>query len=474
MDFDGLMEIVKGGGARICADSRVVGAGDVFVAVCGPERDGHDFVGQAVARGARYVVCEREVECGKAGRVIVADSTLAAAELSQAAAGWPARQLVNLAVTGTNGKTTTAFLVKTVIEAAGGKCGLVGTIVCDTGARRFEAKQTTPGCVEMAALQAEMVRSGAGYMVIEASSHAMHQGRLRGMEFTAAAFTNLSGEHLDYHKTKGDYLAAKAILFRGLSGRATAVLNAESREARQIAKETTAKVLWYGIERDADLAADIESMDTRGTRFMLSYEGKKAKVATNLLGRYNISNMLAAGGLCLAAGFGLEQVAAGLGNLECVPGRLERVEAGQDFAVLVDYAHTDDALKNVLGTLKPLCDGRLIVVFGCGGDRDRTKRPRMAQVAEQFGDKVFVTSDNPRTEDAAAIIDEVMTGFARPRQVVVEADRRNAIQMAIEEARKADVLLIAGKGHENYQIIGKERIHFSDKETALEFLGKKR
>jgi UDP-N-acetylmuramoyl-L-alanyl-D-glutamate--2,6-diaminopimelate ligase len=311
-------------------------------------------------------------------------------------------------------------------------------------------------------------------MIAEASSHALSQDRLAGIDFRAAAFTNLTGDHLDYHETKENYLAAKTRLFAALSSNATAVLNKHAPESVSIARQTKAKVWWYAVNQTADITAHVDSMSVDETCFILEYQGQRAEVKTPLIGDYNVANHLAAAGLCLAAGFHLETVAAGLSSLDAIPGRLEKV--GQaEFAVIVDYAHTDDALKNVLSTLKPLCRGRLIVVFGCGGDRDRTKRPRMARVAEEFGDLAVVTSDNPRTEPPEAIIADIIGGFRRPDapDIVVEPDRQGAIKLAIERARPGDIVLIAGKGHEDYQIIGDRRLHFSDREVALHCLGER-
>jgi UDP-N-acetylmuramoyl-L-alanyl-D-glutamate--2,6-diaminopimelate ligase len=310
-------------------------------------------------------------------------------------------------------------------------------------------------------------------MVIEASSHALSQSRLARIDFKAAAFTNLAGDHLDYHKTEEEYLAAKTRLFSALASDATAVLNKQSPHAETIAGQTGAEIFLYGIESRADLVAHIESMDTSGTVFAMEYAGVSETVKTPLLGLYNVSNCLAAGGLCLAAGFDVTTVAAGLSALKAIPGRLEKVGAG-DFSVIIDYAHTDDALQNVLATLKSLCKGRLRVVFGCGGDRDRTKRPRMARVAEQLADFLVVTSDNPRTEDPNAIIEDIVTGFKNrgSAAITIESDRRKAIKLAIEAAEPQDIVLIAGKGHETYQIIGTQKFDFSDKEIAEECLGK--
>jgi len=465
--------------ANVRIDSRLVEQGDVFVAIAGTVCDGHDFIDQAVANGAKYVVCQPGGTARQCETIVVDDPATAAGVLAQAAAGNPAVRLTNLAVTGTNGKTTVAFLVRSVIRQAGAKCGLVGTVAYDTcsGAEQ-EAAMTTPDCLAVAQMTADMVANGAEYMVIEASSHALSQNRLAGLDFKAAAFTNLAGDHLDYHKTEEDYLAAKTRLFEGLAPDAAAVLNMQSPQAKRIAEQTKARILWYAIDAKAEITAHIESMDTGGTTFALEYSGQRHKVGSPLVGLYNVSNCLAAAGLCLAAGFDLETVAGGLSSPQAIPGRLEQVDWPGDFTVLIDYAHSDDALKNVLTTLKPLCEGRLIVVFGCGGDRDRTKRPRMARVAEEYGDFVVVTSDNPRTEPPEDIISEIVIGFEddqpasrrttddRRQTKIVEADRKKAIRLAIEAAEKDDIVLIAGKGHETYQIIGTQKFHFSDKEIA--------
>ena len=473
MTFEELLSLVSSGNPpQIRTDSRAVKDGDIFVAVKGTVYDGHDFINQAVANGAGHIVCERDTQHEA---VIVDDSAEAAAILAQAAAGNPASKLTNLAVTGTNGKTTVAFLVRSCIRQAGEKCGLIGTVIYDTcSGCDCEAALTTPDCLTIAVGQQEMVKNGAKYMVIEASSHALDQNRLAQIYFKAVAFTNLTGDHLDYHKTKEEYLAAKAKLFSALSADAVAVLNAESPEAEYIAKETSAKTLWYGVDKSADLIAHIESMDVNGAVFTLEYAGRSATVRTPLLGRYNISNHLAAAGLCLAVGIDLETIAAGLSALQAIPGRLEKINWDGPFSVLVDYAHTDDALKNVLGTLKPLCKGKLRIVFGCGGDRDKTKRPRMAKVAEQLADVVYVTSDNPRTENPTDIINDILTGFMNRdlQAITIQPDRAKAIELAIKNASKDDIVLIAGKGHETYQIIGKTKIHFSDKEIAAECLNK--
>jgi UDP-N-acetylmuramoyl-L-alanyl-D-glutamate--2,6-diaminopimelate ligase len=472
MTWNELLGLVSSGMAGdVQIDSRRVRKGDVFVAIPGATCDGHDFIGQALANGARYIVHANDHaapwDAKDALLIPVESPAKAAGQLAQAKRGNPGARLTNLAVTGTNGKTTVTFLVRSCVESTGHRCGLMGTVVYDTGSGVTASSLTTPDCLTVAEAQRQMVEVGAKYMVIEASSHALSQDRLAGVDFKAAAFTNLTGDHLDYHKTKENYLAAKTRLFTTLSPDATAVLNKHAPESKSIAQATKARVCWYAIEEPADLTARIESMTVNGTSFVLEYRGRQERVKTPLVGRYNIANHLAAAGLCLGAGLDLAAVAKGLSALKGVPGRLEKVD-GDGSAVIVDYAHTDDALQNVLTTLKPLCRGRLIVLFGCGGDRDKTKRPRMARVVEQWADRIVVTSDNPRTEQPQAIIKDIMAGFKNPNaeELTVEADRRRAIELAIESAGPDDIVLLAGKGHETYQIIGTTKSDFSDKDIA--------
>ncbi|NLH16321.1 MAG: UDP-N-acetylmuramoyl-L-alanyl-D-glutamate--2,6-diaminopimelate ligase [Phycisphaerae bacterium] len=477
MTFTQLLALFSGTGQqpRVCADSRQVQPGDIFVAIVGTHADSHGFIPQAVERGASVVVCQKEVECGNAQRVIVADSSEALGILAQAACGNPAAQLTNLAVTGTKGKTTVAFLTRSVIQTAGKNCGLIGTIIYDTGnGRPIPAPLTTPDALQIAQLGREMLENGAQYMAVEASSHALSQNRLAGVDFTAAAFTNLTGDHLDYHKTQEEYLAAKMRLFTGLPIHATAILNRQSPASKEIAAKIRCRILWYAVNEPADISGWVDSIDMHGMVFSIEFNRLRCQVKSPMPGLHNVSNHLAAAGLCLAAGFDLPTVARGLTALKSVPGRLEPVRAGQSFAVLVDYAHTDDALKNVLATLRPLCKGKLIALFGCGGDRDKTKRPRMARVCWEMADRIFVTSDNPRTEDPIKIIEDILPGFENPNdpRITVQPDRRAAIEAAIQSAGPEDIVLLAGKGHEDYQILGTTKIHFDDREIARQTLEK--
>jgi len=480
MTFDELVTLVSSRNVTaVRTDSRKVEPGDVFVAVKGSALDGHSFINQALNSGASYVVAEQiPADFNDTGRhklIIVGNCAKAAALLAQAQYQNPASKLVNLAVTGTNGKTTVAYLLHSIIKNSGQKCGLIGTIIYDTGDKTIPAKLTTPDCFDVASLTNQMVKVGTKFMVAEASSHALDQDRLETINFKAAAFTNLSGDHLDYHKTKEQYLAAKAKLFSSLPEDSFAILNKQSPEALRLIKQTKAKILYFAVDEPTDIAAYINSVDVTGTNFTLEIAGDRRTVETALLGKYNVSNCLAAAGLAYAVGFELKTIAAGLSALKSIPGRLQRLDYNADFTVLVDYAHTDDALKNVLETLKPLCKGNLIVVFGCGGDRDRTKRPRMAKVTETYADKIFVTNDNPRTENPDAIISNIVAGFNNPdaENITVQQDRKKAIGLAIDSARKDDVVVIAGKGHETYQILADRTIDFSDEAVAKQFLQKK-
>ncbi len=467
MTFDELVTRVRTESLTVCTDSRSVQDGDVFVALRGTCVDGHMFIDQAIDQGAKYIVCEQDSHLPQA--LCVPSSAKAAAQLAQASHNDPASKLINLAVTGTNGKTTVAYLVRACLAHAGRECGLISTINYDTGQEQAPSQLTTPDALTLASWQAQMVDAGLHYLIMEASSHALQQDRLACIPFTGAAFTNLTGDHLDYHQTKENYLAAKSILFAELAPDATAVLNRDSQEASVLASRTRAQVLWYAINTEADLHATITSMDITGTEYTLHYGGQSQPVHSPLLGAHNVSNHLAAAGLCLAAGLDLSAIAAGLSTLAVIPGRLEKIRTDRDFSCVIDYAHTDDALKNILTTLKPLCRGRLIVVFGCGGDRDRTKRPRMAQVAESLADIIAITSDNPRTENPQSIIDDIRSGLSTnsTKSIIIEADRKKAIEIAVDKAKINDIVVIAGKGHETYQAIGKKRIAFDDKEVAL-------
>ncbi len=461
-------------GGRICCDSRQVRADDVFVAVRGVTVDGHDFIDQAVSKGAAVVVADRPVTVeGSAQLVLVENSAVALGQLAQAAAGWPGREMTTLAVTGTNGKTTVAYLVRAMLTAAGQGCGMLGTVEYDLGNGNVSsAGNTTPDALQLAQMMRQMRNNRLAAMVMECSSHGLDQDRVAGIEFDAAAFTNLSGDHLDYHIDRESYLAAKGKLFAGLSKDAVAVVNAQDEAGRVLEKMTSAKVWRYGINETVEISAHIEAMDLAGCEFEMVVLGQRLRVRSPLVGAHNVSNCLAAAGLTLAAGVSLEAIGRAIESFAGVPGRLERVDCGQDFTVLVDYAHTDDALEHTLETLRGFANKKLIVVFGCGGQRDPSKRPRMAAVAQKWADQIVVTNDNPRREEPESIIADIRAGFASAgrRKVVELPGRREAISLALNSAQSGDVVVIAGKGHEDYQLIGGERLHFDDREVVKEEL----
>ncbi|MFP4353920.1 MAG: UDP-N-acetylmuramoyl-L-alanyl-D-glutamate--2,6-diaminopimelate ligase [Phycisphaerae bacterium] len=460
---------------RVCIDSRQVRSGDCFVAMVGSSVDGHDYIGQAVSAGAAAVVAEKDVGgLDKTPLAIVPNGRIAAGLLAQAIRGNPAGKLTCIGVTGTNGKTTVAHMARAILTAAGKRVGLIGTIAYDTGLRRGASGATTPDPVELARMTDEMVRAGRDHLVMEVSSHALDQDRTAGLAFAAAAFTNRTGDHLDYHGSMENYRRAKSKLFAQLPPPARAVINLDDAAGGHMADVARCRVVGYSLQQpsEAEITADIRQATASGSRFFLQVHGRSVEVDMPLIGVHNVRNALAAAGLCDAVGVELSTIARALREMPFVPGRLQRVGPGRPVSVFVDYAHTDDALANVCSALRPLTPGRLVVVFGCGGDRDRSKRPRMAKVAQDLADVVVVTTDNPRSERPGEIIQEILEGFDHQQldRVYVEADRGLAIDWAIGEALDGDVVLIAGKGHETYQIIGSERLDFDDAAVAAEAL----
>ncbi len=477
---------------RVVADSRRVQPGDAFCAIAGHESDGHRYVEQAVAAGAVAVFAERPVEAN-VPVVEVADGRRALARLAHRCLGDPSRNMTVIGVTGTNGKTTTTYLLESVLQAAGRRCGVLGTIVYRLGPGCVVDRPThvtTPGADELAEMFARMLAAGTDHVAMEVSSHALDQERVAEIDFDAAVFTNLTGDHADYHPTPEHYLDAKARLFRGLRPDAAAIVNRDAAPNLTvrgqtpneiIAACTPARVTWFGLSAAADVSGQVLAINTQGSRFRLSLpDAEPREVNLPLIGRHNVSNSLSAAAAAWRLGIAPDAIVAGLEGLRAVPGRLQPVAAPDGSAppvtVLVDYAHTDDALDNVLSAVRPLVGrGRLIVVFGCGGDRDAGKRPRMAAVAEHWADAVVVTSDNPRSEPPEAIIDQIMAGFSQggSAKVTRQPDRRAAIERAIALADPGDLVLIAGKGHEDYQILGRQKVHFDDREVAAEALAKR-
>ncbi|MBL8694208.1 MAG: UDP-N-acetylmuramoyl-L-alanyl-D-glutamate--2,6-diaminopimelate ligase [Planctomycetes bacterium] len=458
--------------------SKRVRTGDLFVAIAGSRDDGSRHVEEARTRGAVAVIVEREIPGLSLPSLIVPSARTAAAQIAALLLRDPQRSMTMLGVTGTNGKTTSASLMRWILERDGRSCGLLSTISYSLGARELPSSHTTPDPVALFGYLRELLNAGVAYCAMEVSSHALDQDRVHGIPFAVAAFTNLTGDHLDYHKDFDSYLRAKKRLFDGLSPSATAVANAQDPSTPRMLADTKARRVLYGIDGERHPAGAPEVMakvlrtDLDGAEWLLRAPGVEALVRSPLLGAHNIQNALAAAASALAIGVAPESIVAGIETIGMVPGRLERVDGGKPFRVFVDYAHTDDGLDRVLSTLRPLTRGRVIVVFGCGGDRDRTKRPRMGSVAHRLADLVIVTSDNPRSERPEAIAEEIVAGIpaAARGNIVVELDRRRAIRHAVSKARAGDVVLIAGKGHEDYQILGADRISFDDRQVAREAL----
>lgn len=444
-------------------DSRKIQPGNLFIARSGTQTDGTRFINQAAERGAIAVVTEHPIADSPLPQVIVPSAAAAASVLANRFHGDPSHSMKVLAVTGTNGKTTTAYIIRHLLGHAGIKCGLIGTIQIHDGNQAIEAAMTTPAAGDVAAGLAAMRDNGCRACAMEVSSHALHQRRVDGVTFAAAGFTNLTGDHLDYHQTMEAYADAKGMLFAQLGHDAIAVVNGDDPWTDRVLHDSHARAVRFGFGAGCDYSARDILVTAQGTNFVLVTPDGQTPVHMQLIGRHNIENALAAVAL-VGETFGLSvhQIAAALGEAQGAPGRLQAVRAGQPFAVLVDYAHTDDALENVLTALKPLAKGKLRLLFGCGGDRDPTKRPRMARVAERFADVVYVTSDNPRTEDPQQIIDQIVAGFDNPAAAVVEADRRRAINRIIADAQPDDIVLLAGKGHENYQVLGTTKYPFDD------------
>ncbi|MCG3132349.1 MAG: UDP-N-acetylmuramoyl-L-alanyl-D-glutamate--2,6-diaminopimelate ligase [Phycisphaerae bacterium] len=457
-------------------DSRKVNAGACFVAVRGTAVDGHRYVQDAVRAGAAAVVVEDAAVVEKGADVIrVKDTRVALARLAAAfygvdsfgAAGFPL-----IGVTGTNGKTTTAYLLRSILSAAGHRPAMLGTIEYDLVGRKMAAPLTTPGAVELCVALSEARRAGATAAAMEVSSHALDQRRCDGLRFSVGVFTNLSGDHLDYHRTMEAYFASKRRLFEMLEADATAVICADDARAEELRRATAARVRTFGLS-GADVTARISRLDGAFSEFVIDGLTLPVRVRSRLIGAHNVLNILGAATAAEAAGASPEAIERGVAAIGGVPGRLQRVEPDDcAFRVYVDYAHTDAALENVLRVLRPVTTGRIITVFGCGGDRDRTKRPRMARAAAAGSHVIVITSDNPRTEDPLAIIEEIVGGLDAEgrRRAHVEPDRRAAIGWALSQARPGDTVLIAGKGHEDYQLVGKSRQQFDDAAVAAAFL----
>lgn len=464
-------------------DTRTIQPGDIFVALRGSKVDGHTLFGEAIQRGARVVIGEDEAPLKEASQrgaigVQVKDCRMALAHSASALNGFPAKKLVMLGVTGTNGKTTTTYLTESVLRELGVKAGVIGTVEYRVGEHKWPSPYTTPEAPELQSTLSKMVDLGATHVVMEVSSHGLASSRVGGVVYQGAAFTNLTQDHLDFHKTMEEYFEAKAKLFAPpyFAENGLAVLNIDDPKGVELQKRVKRSVT-FSIEPGA--LADLAPIEAP----LYSLSGIEAKIKTPdgemllqspLVGPHNLANLFTAFGLCLSAGFASKEIVAALSRAAGAPGRLERVAGPKGFDVFVDYAHSPDALERVLLAMRPLTPGRLIAIFGCGGDRDKGKRPIMGEVVGRLADIGIVTSDNPRTEDPNSIIEMIVPGVlqggmqreAAQKGFWVEADRRRAIELAVSLAKPNDAILLFGKGHEDYQILGTTKIHFDDREEA--------
>jgi len=462
--------------SEVVSDSRRARPGSLFVAIPGLRQDGWDYADDALARGAVAVVAERKLRGTKAACAVrVGDARLAVALLAGAIHGHPADRLCMVGITGTNGKTTTAYMMRDVLRAGGREPALLGTVEYRIGARVIPAVQTTPDAPVLHAMLAQSLSAGCTSAVMEVSSHALDQRRTAGIEFDAAVFTNLTRDHLDYHRDMDCYFRAKAALFESLAQgrkRGTAIVNRDDPHGAKLLDRIDAGVarVSYGMDGAADVVADEIRLSPEGSIFHVQTPWGSHRVDLRLLGRFNIANALATIATAGALGLDLDATVDALSGITLVPGRLEPVPTGKGVHVFVDYAHTDDALLHVLTTLREIAVHRLIVVFGCGGDRDRSKRPLMGAVAAQLADCVVVTTDNPRSEIPSSIIADILGGIEERQHVEAIEDRRLAIARALETACAGDIVLIAGKGHENFQQFANKTVPFDDRQVVASLL----
>ena len=453
----------------ITSESQIVAPGNLFVAKHGKKFDGAAFIPQAVRAGAVAILCDMyDPSLQNVVQLIHPDIASIEAGLAATLYDFPAKKLWMAAVTGTNGKTTTTYAIRHVLEQQGVPCGLIGTIEYFVGQKQYTASHTTPDVCKMQRLLQEMCQNECKACVMEVSSHSLAQARVAAIEYDVAVFTNLNHEHLDYHGTMERYFEAKSLLFQALPKSAKAIINNDDPWAERFIKVSSAPVITYGFQKEADLLATNIQITPQGSSFLVSYKQKEELFSWPLVGRFNVSNALATIGALLARGHSLQEIAKALRSFHTVSGRLEVVENNRGIYIFVDYAHKAEALKKVLEALREIGTNRIITVFGCGGDRDREKRPMMAAIAEKLSDSTVVTSDNPRSEDPGQIIKEIVAGFSDLGKYSVEPDRKEAIAKAIAMAKPGDIVLIAGKGHEKKQLFSNRTIDFDDKMIAWE------
>ncbi|MEK6715258.1 MAG: UDP-N-acetylmuramoyl-L-alanyl-D-glutamate--2,6-diaminopimelate ligase [Candidatus Omnitrophota bacterium] len=472
LDLSGL--VIKG----ITDDSRQVKEGFLFIAVKGEKADGNSFIDEAIKKGARAIVAQSPITKSqlpiknKVPFLEVKDARAALAKLAAKFYGYPSRIVKCIGVTGTNGKTTITYILENILKQAGFNCGVIGTVNYHFNDKIIPASNTTPNPIILESLLSEMRVSGVNYCALEVSSHSLEQQRVAGIDFRYAIFTNLASDHLDYHGNRLYYFAAKAKLFKMLNKQAHAIINIDDEHGIKLLKNTSARVITYGIDNNSDVRAQDLKLASCGTEFKVTTAKGEFNIKTKLIGKHNVYNILSAIAVTSVENISLENIVKGIESLEKVSGRLEKVEGDYPFSIFVDYAHTEDALKNVLISLSKIKHNKIIVVFGCGGDRDRSKRPKMGYTASTLSDFVIVTSDNPRSEDPDKIIDEIISSIKKENFTVIP-DRHSAIEKALFMADMGDIVLIAGKGHEQYQIFKDKIIHFDDYKTAKDILEKR-
>lgn len=453
----------------VCYDSRNVKKGDLFVAIRGYATDGHKYIDKALEQGAAAIVCEEASENIPA--VIVKNSRKALAQIGANQFDHPAQKLKMIGITGTNGKTTTTYLVKHVLESVGAKVGLIGTNQNMIGDEILETERTTPESYELQALFDKMVKAGCTHCVMEVSSHSLVLDRVYGVPFEVGAFTNLTQDHLDFHKTMEEYRKAKAILFTMCK---KGILNMDDTASEKIMLDATCPIITYSAHNDsADLVAKNIELNADSVNFDVNIQNENAHVNLGIPGQFTMSNALTSIGVCHALGVSLEKIAEALKTAQGVKGRVEVVKTDTDYTVLIDYAHSPDGVENVLKAVRGFTKGRVIALFGCGGDRDRTKRPKMGAIAANLADYCIVTSDNPRTEDPKLIIDDIIEGMKdskTPYEVIVS--RQEAIFAALKMAKKDDTIVLMGKGHETYQEINHVKHHMDEREIVAEYFKK--
>lgn len=455
----------------ITSDSRRVAPGDLFVAISGYSDDGHSYVEEAIKKGAVAVIVERPDFQASIPTIRVEDSRKAMALLANRFYGNPSRELQVYGVTGTNGKSTVTVLLESILKRAGEAVGLLGTIRYRWGIHDEMAARTTPDAMELFRMLDEMRRDKIKVVVMEVSSHALALHRVTGIEFRAAIFTNLSRDHLDFHPSYEAYAKEKSRLFENVNDQGIGVINGDDVHHRMMREACKARTVSYGSDSNRLDYRVVKTVPRKtGTRFTMQAPMRRFNFETRLLGRFNVMNAAAAAVLCIETGLDEDAIACGIRQVDRVPGRMENVETGRGYRVIVDYAHTPDALENILRTVREFTERRMLVVFGCGGDRDQGKRPQMGRIAQALADRVFLTSDNPRTEDPEAIISDILKGLESRDDIVVITDRKEAIQAAMDDADEGDTVVVAGKGHEDYQEIGKRRIPFDDRKVVEDYL----